>query len=58
MYILNTKHSEAQEVDTGKIIRKKGGEEAELKLTCIVDYNLGMGGVDRQDQPMSCMFPS
>lgn len=45
-------------VDTGKIRREKGGEEeTALKRTCIVEYNRGMGGVDKQ-RKTSCMFPS
>lgn len=37
--------------------RKKGGEEdAVLKLTSIVDYNRGMGRVDRQDQCLPCFL--
>ncbi|KAL6438799.1 hypothetical protein ACFW04_003704 [Cataglyphis niger] len=57
VYVISTKHSRAEMVDTGKIRRKKGGEEeAVLKPTCVVEYNRGMGGVDQQDQRLAC-FP-
>jgi len=57
VYILSTKHSKAEMVDTGKPRRKKGGEaETVLKPTCVLEYNRGMGGVDKQDQSLAC-FP-
>ncbi|CAK9827788.1 PiggyBac transposable element-derived protein 4 [Anthophora retusa] len=44
-------------VDTGKIKRKKGGAEENVsKASCVVEYNRGIGGVDRQDQFLAC-FP-
>ncbi|CAK9796227.1 PiggyBac transposable element-derived protein 4 [Anthophora plagiata] len=44
-------------VDTGKRRRKKGGEEENvLKPSCVVEYNRGMEGVDRQNQFLAC-FP-
>ena len=56
VYVISTKHSGAEMVDTGKIRRKRGEEETVLKPTCVLEYNRGMGGVDKQDQRLAC-FP-
>ncbi|CAK9820042.1 PiggyBac transposable element-derived protein 4 [Anthophora quadrimaculata] len=51
VYIMSSKHSRAEMVTTGKIRRKKGGEQENvIKPSCVIEYNRGMGGVDRQDQ--------
>lgn len=45
VYIISTKHSRAEIVDTGNKKIKKGGEEEDvLKRSCVVEYNRGMGG--------------
>ncbi|XP_015436675.1 PREDICTED: piggyBac transposable element-derived protein 4-like [Dufourea novaeangliae] len=50
VYIISTKYSNAEMVDTGKIRRKKGGEEETVsKPTCVMEYNRRMGGVDKQE---------
>uniref|UniRef100_A0A1B0F9G8 PiggyBac transposable element-derived protein domain-containing protein n=1 Tax=Glossina morsitans morsitans TaxID=37546 RepID=A0A1B0F9G8_GLOMM len=45
-------------VDTGKIRRKKRSDVQEriIKPDCVIDYNQGMGSVDRQDQLLA-YFP-
>ncbi|XP_015598511.1 piggyBac transposable element-derived protein 4-like [Cephus cinctus] len=51
VYIMSSKHSKAEMVATGKIRRKKGGEQEDVvKPSCVIEYNRGMGGVDRHDQ--------
>lgn len=59
VYLLSTKHMNAQMTDTGKKKVHKGGRSErnkEMKPKCVMEYNHGMGGVDRQDQVLAC-FP-
>jgi hypothetical protein len=59
VYFLSSKHKNANMTDTGKKQRKKkGGEQEEnvIKPKCILEYNKGMGGVDRHDQVLAS-FP-
>lgn len=61
--VLSTMHSETNMVDTGAVRRGKcdrntGNVEITpvRKPQPVIDYNMGMGGVDRQDQVLAC-FP-
>ncbi|XP_042145916.1 piggyBac transposable element-derived protein 4-like [Ixodes scapularis] len=60
VYILSTMHSNSDMTATGKKrwIKRKGQSDAEdvIKPSCVLDYNIGMGGVDKQDQMVAC-FP-
>ena len=59
VYFPSSKHKNANMTDTGKKERnKKAGEEDKniVKPKCILEYNKGMGGVDRHDQVLAC-FP-
>lgn len=57
VYMLSTKHANVGMVDTGKRRKLKDGNfENIIKPSCIVDYNKGMGGVDKHDQMLAC-FP-
>lgn len=59
VYMLSTKHANAEMCDTGKKRIQKGGKREvknTLKPKCVIEYNSGMGGVDRQDQRLAC-FP-
>ncbi|XP_017795072.1 PREDICTED: piggyBac transposable element-derived protein 4-like [Habropoda laboriosa] len=51
VYMLSTKHKTIEMVEeSNKQLQKV------MKPKCIVEYNKGMGGVDRQDQALAC-FP-
>ena len=51
--MLTTMHTNAELVDTGKIKRcVKDGSEVEVPRI-VIDYNAGMGGVDKGDQVLS-----
>lgn len=59
VYLLSTKHENAEKTDTGKKKIEKGGKSSEanmMKPKCVIEYNHGMGGVDHQDQVLAC-FP-
>lgn len=59
VYLLSTKHKNAEMTDTGKKKFQKGGKCAvdnTIKPKCVIEYNHGMGGVDHQDQVLAC-FP-
>lgn len=57
VYMITTKHSSADMIEPGKRRRKKGREaENIIKPACVMEYNQGMGGVDKQDQMLAC-FP-
>lgn len=59
VYMLSTKHASVEMCDTGKKRVQKGGKRDEkntMKPKCVMEYNRGMGGVDRQDQRLAC-FP-
>lgn len=59
VYLLSTKHANAQMTDTGKKTIHRGGRTEPnnaMKPKCVIEYNHGMGGVDRQDQVLAC-FP-
>lgn len=59
VYLLSTKHANAQMTDTGKKKINKGGKsdaKNTMKPKCVIEYNHGMGGVDHQDQVLAC-FP-
>lgn len=59
VYMLSTKHTSPEMTDTGKKRILKGGKREEknvMKPKCVIEYNSGMGGVDRQDQRLAC-FP-
>lgn len=59
VYLLSTKHKNAEMTDSGKKAFQKGGKSAEnntIKPKCVLEYNHGMGGVDHQDQVLAC-FP-
>lgn len=59
VYLLSTKHVNEQMTDTGKKRIRKGGKSEPkntMKPKCVIEYNHGMGGVDRQDQVLAC-FP-
>lgn len=59
VYLLSTKHMNAQMTDTGKKTIHRGGRSESnnaMKPKCVIEYNHGMGGVDRQDQVLAC-FP-
>lgn len=51
VYILSSKHRNANILDAGKERKRKDGyEENILKPSCVIEYNYGMGGVDKNDQ--------
>ncbi|KAG4074871.1 hypothetical protein HA402_009296 [Bradysia odoriphaga] len=59
VYMLSTKHANVEMCDTGKTKIRKGGKcevRNTFKPKCVIEYNRGMGGVDRQDQRLAC-FP-
>lgn len=58
IFMLSTKHLNANMVDTGKIRSKKRSDVQEriIKPNCVIDYNQGTGGVDRQD-PTTGVLP-
>lgn len=59
VYLLSTKHANEQMTDTGKKTIRRGGKiepNNAMKPKCVIEYNHGMGGVDRQDQVLAC-FP-
>ena len=57
VYILNSKHCNADIVDMGKKRKRKDGEEENvLKPSCVIESNNAMGGVIKNDQQLVC-FP-
>lgn len=55
--MLSTKHSNIDLVDTRKRKKKKHDNfDKIIKPSCVIEYNTGMGGVDKQDQMLAC-FP-
>ncbi|KAG0433428.1 PiggyBac transposable element-derived protein 4 [Dictyocoela muelleri] len=58
VYLLSTKHKNSEIIDTGKMRWDKKKKEVHkiIKPACVIEYNFGMGGVDRQDQVTAC-FP-
>lgn len=56
IYMLSTKHSKIDLVDTGKQKKKGASYENILNPSCVIEYNTGMDGVDKHDQLLAC-FP-
>lgn len=56
VYMLSTKHSNIDLVETGKRKKKDDDFDKIIKPSCVIEYNTGMGGVDKQDQLLAC-FP-
>lgn len=52
--MINTKHSEIQIMEPGKIRKNKKKDENVIKPKCITDYNFGMNRVDSGDQQLAC----
>lgn len=59
VYMLSTVHRKVEMIETNKtrILKAKNyAEERVVKPQCVLEYNMGMGGVDRQDQVLA-YFP-
>ena len=57
VHILSMKHSDVNLINTGKRRKNEGGNSKNIiKLASMLEYNKGMGDVDKQDQLLTC-FP-